>query len=492
MTKFTPTAEQQTIITAAQTTDDNMLISALAGAAKTSTLVLIAEALPKVEMLCLAFNKRIAVEMQERLPANCEAMTLNSLGHRAWSDSIGRRLIVDTKKNYNVLKKQIEKLSDADKSEAWDLFAETLRAIAFAKSCGYVPDGKFERNKRLMNDDKFFAHMEDAPTVVQEKLIRAVMTESIKRAFEGEIDFDDQILMPTVFSASFPRFPLVLIDEAQDLSALNHAMLRKLARKRLIAVGDECQAIYGFRGAHEDSMQLLKQEFSMKEYILSISFRCPKSVVNEALWRAPHMKYPEWAVEGSVSRTESWNAKNLPESAVIICRNNAPLFATAIKLLKNNRYPKLMGNDIGKTLVKIMKKFGDSNMDKDAVHGALDLWVEERLRRSRDEDKVYDQAACMAIFIDQAEDLGGAIAYAEHLFNMSGPIQLMTGHKAKGLEFDDVYFLDEYLVRNRGQDLNLRYVIITRAMQTLTYINSDQFIDEAKQVEETADVRPSF
>jgi superfamily I DNA/RNA helicase len=99
----TPTPEQLAIIEAAQHSTDNLLVSALAGAAKTSTLVLIAEALPDVDILCLAFNKKIATEMQERLPKNCKAMTLNSLGHRTWGDATGRRIRIESSKTYDIV-----------------------------------------------------------------------------------------------------------------------------------------------------------------------------------------------------------------------------------------------------------------------------------------------------------------------------------------------------------------------------------------------------
>src|SRR5690606_36910826 len=102
MTTFTPTEEQAACIEAARSTTDNLIISALAGAAKTSTLVMISEAV-RTPTLCLAFNKRIAAEMKQRLPSHCEAMTLNSLGHRVWGRSIGRRLVVNTRKNYEIL-----------------------------------------------------------------------------------------------------------------------------------------------------------------------------------------------------------------------------------------------------------------------------------------------------------------------------------------------------------------------------------------------------
>jgi ATP-dependent exoDNAse (exonuclease V) beta subunit len=49
----------------------------------------------------------------------------------------------------------------------------------------------------------------------------------------------------------------------------------------------------------------------------------------------------------------------------------------------------------------------------------------------------------------------------------------MTGHKAKGLEFDVVYHLDRHLIRlGEEQEDNLRYVIDTRAKDELYYITS--------------------
>jgi len=479
---MTPTPEQLAIIEAATTTQDNLIVSALAGAAKTSTLVLIAEALPKVAMLCLAFNKKIAVEMTERMPSNCVPMTLNSLGHRVWSQTIGKRLNLDTKKTYSALSKAIEGLPALEKSEAFDLFADTLRAIDNGKTCGYVPTGHFSNAKRLMDDDEFFAWLDEEPTKLQMQLIKSVTLKSIADGMAGTIDFNDQILLPTIFPSAFPKYPLVLVDEAQDLSALNHATLRKLVKTRLIAVGDECQSIYGFRGAHQDSMNLLRETFNMRRLNLTVSFRCPRSVVEAARWRAPAMKYPDWAKQGEVKTLIDWGLGQLTEDAVIICRNNSPIFYMAMTLLKNGKYPQIVGNDIGKNLIKILKKLGPNEMPRDEVLLAIGKWREDKLKKSRAERAVHDQAACLEIFADQGKDLGEAIAYAEHIMNSSGPIRLMTGHKSKGLEFDNVYFLDQHLINmEEQQDQNLRYVIQTRAKVTLTYVQSSDF-EELEEV----------
>jgi DNA helicase-2/ATP-dependent DNA helicase PcrA len=475
---FSPTPEQQAIIQAAKETTDNLLISALAGAAKTSTLVLIAEALPKTSILCLAFNKRIATEMQERLPSTCTSSTLNSLGHRAWGQFLGKRLVVDTKKNYSILSTLVEDLPKREKERVYDIgFADILKMIEYAKVVGYVPDGHFPHSRPLMRDDDFFASWEQLPTELEERLVRDATIVSLTQGMQGKIDFSDQILLPTIFPASFDQYPLVMVDEAQDLSELNHVMLQKIAKRRLIAVGDECQSIYGFRGAHPDSMSQLRATFSMRPLTLSVSFRCPVEVVKAAQWRAPHMQWGPTAKPGLVQDLRDWDTRNIPQVATIICRNNAPLFSIAIRLLRNGRYPQLVGNDLGKSLVKVMKKFGPPTLPREEVYLAIDRWEQEKLAKARSAGRVSDQAECFRVFAEQGEDLSEAIAYAEHLLTSSGPVQLMTIHKSKGLEFPSVYLLDKHLIRtsDNTQEQNLLYVAITRAKEELYYITSEGF-----------------
>lgn len=467
------TDEQLAILTAARSSTDNLLISALAGAAKTSTLVLIAKALGTTSILSLAFNKKIAEEMKERLSANCQPKTLNGLGHQVWMQTIGKRLTLDKDKTYNIVNGLIDAMDDRTKGEFYPVMAETLRAINEAKTAGYMPT-KFGRG--LMNEDELFAWLDEAPTPLQEDIIVAASERSVQLGMEGTIDFNDQILLPTIFTSTFPQFPLVLVDEAQDLSALNHAMLRKIAKKRIIAVGDSCQAIYGFRGAHENSMELLKAEFGMRELTLSVSFRCPVTVVEEARWRAPHMKYPEWAKPGTVTSREAWTIEDIPQESAILCRNNAPLFRTALRFLAAGRFAQLIGNDIGKNMLKILKKFGPGDMPQATVFEKIEAWKELKLLKSRSPDSIHDQAECLALFAEQGPNLSAAIAYAEAIFNSQGPVKLMTIHKAKGLEFENVFILDRHLIRRgRGQEDNLAYVAITRAKQSLTYITTEGF-----------------
>ena len=471
---MTPTAEQLSIIEAVRTTPDNLILTAYAGAAKTTTLVMICEALAGTPMLSLAFNKRIAEEMTKRLPGHVLSSTLNSQGHRIWASACAKRLKLDSGKSGTILKELIGAMKKPHADAVWKEFPEIIRAVSAAKSAGYIPTGKWSHVKSLCTFDEFYDTLDDVlshPTLIDE-----ILNESIRQAYDGTIDFDDQIYMPTLFGGTFPRFPVVCVDEAQDLSPLNHAMLRKFVTKRLIVVGDPYQSIYGFRGAAQNGMDKLKQMFSMRELRLSISFRCPKSVVTVARSRVPDMQYPDWAVDGHVSHLDRWSETNVPDGAAVICRNNAPLFRLALALIRRGRGIQLIGSDIGGRLVKILRKFGDESISQAEVLSQIDQWHTAQVRkRGRETPAISDTAECLTVFAMAGPNLAAAIAHAEHVFAAKGPVLLMTGHKAKGLEFDHVFFLDPFRIGDDDQELNIAYVIQTRAKMSLTHVTMDNF-----------------
>jgi superfamily I DNA/RNA helicase len=80
----------------------------------------------------------------------------------------------------------------------------------------------------------------------------------------------------------------------------------------------------------------------------------------------------------------------------------------------------------------------------------------------------------MRIFADYGETLGQACDYAQHLFKQQGKLTLITGHKAKGLEWDTVYHLDPWIIKSGEQEDNLKYVISTRSKDTLYEIDSKE------------------
>ena len=478
---MTPTPEQESIIEAAKSTSNSIIIEALAGAAKTTTLEMICKALPVQPILCLAFNKRIAEEMKKRLPSHVTVQTMNACGHRIWAAACARRLTLNTKKSYEILKAKIDSLSRSERMEAYDTFGETLKAVGRAKLSGYIPEGRYTHIKRLTTEQ-----IDEEGDGIRWDLVDDVLTESIRLAYEGQIDFDDQIYMPTLFGGTFPRFPLVMVDEAQDLSALNHQMLAKLVNGRLIAVGDPYQSIYGFRGAVQSGMEHLRQRHSMETRTLSTSFRCPKAIVEKARSRAPHMNYPEWAIEGAIHVPTEWTADQVPENAAIICRNNAPLYRLGFSLIRAGRGVSIVGADIGPGLVKVLKKLGPGSMTQGQVFEAIDKWEAERERKAKSKESVADRSECLRVFAEHGNTLDGAVAYAEHLFKSQGTIQLLSGHKAKGLEWNTVYHLDPWRIPSKWakepeeieQERNVEYVITTRAKQDLWLVTMEGFRGE--------------
>jgi hypothetical protein len=312
------------------------------------------------------------------------------------------------------------------------------------------------------------------------------MSESIRQGYEGNIDYDDQIYLPVIFGAPWPKYPLVLCDEVQDLSPINHVMLEKLVHKRVIIVGDPWQSIYGFRGAVANGMRQLVSKFNMHELPLSITFRVPKKGVERAHFRVPHMRAPEWQIDGRIDSLEHWGPECIPDGAAIICRNNAPLFKCGLKLLKAGRSIKLVGMEIGPGLLRIMRKLGPPTLTRNQIGSALDSWLRRELDKAKRIETVYDKYECLEVLClrPDANNLGQAIAFAEDIFKRSGAIQLLSIHKAKGLEFDVVFHLDGWRIPSKWakegteeweQEMNARYVGETRFKREMYLVNMEDF-----------------
>lgn len=463
-----PTSEQSHILSLTTSTSANLLINAYAGTGKTTTLELLERATSTRPILYLVFGSKNAEDARKRMLSTTTVRTANAFGHRVWASSINKALKVDPKKTATILRGIIDETPKRDQGPIWDSYWEVIHGVGMAKSLGYVPEGKFPAAKRLVGQAAFHSSLEESPDDLTADLIDAVLTRSITAAYAGNIDYNDQVYMPGLFGGTFPRFPLVLVDEAQDLNPVNHALLDRAIRHRAIFVGDPWQSIYGFRGAVQGGMAKLAEKFSTTPADLSVSFRCPQAVVEAARWRVPNFK---WIKEGGhVETLRELQANDLPDEASILCRNNAPLFRVAMQLLVAGRSVQVAGSDIGPKLIGILKRLGPEDLSQASVLSAIDDWLAEKTDKGS--TTAGDLADCMKVFAQHGSSLSTAIKYAEHLFAQKGTIRLMTGHKAKGLEFETVYFLDPWLCKDNEQDLNLRYVIQTRSMNNLFEINS--------------------
>lgn len=464
-----PTSEQSHILSLVRDTKSNILINAYAGTGKTTTLEMIERATKQAPILYLCFNRRIADEAKTRMLSTTSVKTFNSIGHTIWSRSIGKNLSLDAKKSQKLLADLIRASPKHVQEVMWSCYWEVISGVAMAKALGYIPEGKFPNGLRLITQGAFHARLEETPDDLSSDLIDEILTRSIQEAYQGKIDFNDQIYMPALFGGTFPQFPLTLVDEAQDLSPVNHSLLERLVKdRRVIAVGDPWQNIYGFRGAEQGGMAKLRERYSMVATDLSVSFRCPSKIVEAARWRVP--KFTASREGGHVEQLKGLSLDLLGPSPTFLCRNNAPLLGLAFRLLSSGRSVSVAGSDVGPKLIALMGKLGADDMGRSATLDSISEWEAER--EDRGSTTAHDLAACMRVFASHGETLAQAILYAQHLFAQKGSVQFMTGHKAKGLEFDEVYFLDPQLCREDEQDLNLKYVITTRSKDKLYFVES--------------------
>jgi superfamily I DNA/RNA helicase len=465
----TPTEEQSIIIHHTKTTTSNLMVNALAGTGKTSTLEMLEGVAKQKPILYLCFNKRNADEATARMLGSTTVRTFNALGHRIWASAIGKGISLDTKKTYNIFKGITDEVKGKEARTMWTVYDQVRQGVETAKAIGYVPEGVFPAATRLASKNAFHTVLDEEPDELASDLIDATLRQSIKLSYDGTIDYNDQVYMSALFGGAYPKFPLTLVDEYQDLNPVNHEMIRKLVgNRRLIGVGDPHQNIYGFRGAKSGGMAEAVRTYATTELDLSISFRCPEAIVRNARWHVPHFKW--FNPGGEVGVRDYHAAADFEPNAVFICRNNAPLFSLAFKLIANGHGINMVGSEIGPRLVTTLKKLGDNDLNRDEANVAVDGWLEAKLAKGS--KTAPDMAECMRIIIRQGSDLGQAIGYAEHLFKQRGAIQLMTGHKSKGLEFPLVYHLDPHLIGEGSQDRNVRYVIQTRSSDRYFEIDS--------------------
>mgnify|MGYP000778329311 CR=1 FL=1 len=107
------------------------------------------------------------------------------------------------------------------------------------------------------------------------------------------MDYDDQMIYAKTILENYPdilahfqdAFPYICVDEAQDTSKIQHAIIQLLARKtgNLFMVGDEDQSIYGFRAAYPDALMQFEQTYPKARVLLmEENYRSTPEIVKAA------------------------------------------------------------------------------------------------------------------------------------------------------------------------------------------------------------------
>ena len=507
-----------------QNASRNLVVTARAGTGKTTTMLEASGRAPESPILFCAFNKDIVKEINTRLAGTgsvTKAQTLHGIGfsivgkyldgvHKAQkferTDYIREAMakwVWETERKRIPLEivRLISKLNEKAR-EILPLATEpgSLEAIADEFDC--EPDAAWRRAGYDM------AFVERCALYAMK--VAAEDVEGIKRT---GIDYADMIFLPVRNGWTFPAYPLVIVDEGQDMSASQLILAQGVLIEggRMVIVGDDRQAIYRFRGADSESLSRLTTELGADTLGLNKTYRCGRSIVSFAAQLVPDFLAGA-EHEGEVVRIYGY--KTLIETAeygdFILSRKNAPLADVALALLRANKRTAIRGRaEFGKPLIDLVKKLADkSNNSVPEFLRRLDAWREREVTRAKaagkDEkvESIEDRAQTIEHLTDGVVGVQELCQRIESLFvddgmGDAGRVLLSSVHKAKGLEADRVFVLRDTLFlrfprmskAQEQEEANLAYVAYTRAKHTLVLVREKERAPELLEPVAAGEVR---
>ena len=338
--------------------NQNLLVLAGAGSGKTRVLVhriawlIQAEGLSPWSILAVTFTNKAAREMRSRIESmlhiGTQGMwvgTFHGLAHRLlkahWQEA-------GLPQNFQIL----------DSDDQLRLVKRICRERELDESRWPPRQAQWYINSQ--KDEGLRAdHIEAAPSDPY-----ACTMLQIYRAYEqacergGMVDFAELLLRshelwlkkPEVLQHYQGRFRHILVDEFQDTNTIQYAWLRVLASNTIpiVAVGDDDQSIYGWRGAKIENIQRFSDDFApVKTVRLEQNYRSTSTILQAAnavithnvnrlgkeLWTAGEQGEPITLYAGFneqdearfiVERIEQWVSDgNTRSSAAILYRSNA-------------------------------------------------------------------------------------------------------------------------------------------------------------------------
>lgn len=275
-----------------------VLVLAGAGSGKTRTLVyrvawLLSQGVQPWEILLLTFTNKAAREMLERV----EGLT-GVASHKFWGGTFhhfGQRVLrvhgerIGLEKNFNIL----------DASEAESLLGEVIR-----ERDGYFLKDKSNPKVGVIFDIISYARNTCRPLgdVIKSNyyhfehlvdLISGFYTEYQARKFSRQVlDYDDllECLLKLfrehgeVAQAYQERFKCILVDEYQDTNKIQSEIIETLGVKhQIMAVGDDAQCIYTWRGADFENIMTFPQRHpGAKIYKIETNYRSTPEILEFA------------------------------------------------------------------------------------------------------------------------------------------------------------------------------------------------------------------
>lgn len=467
-------------------TDNNIILSAVAGSGKSFSLLHLI-GLCKSRALLLSFNKSIQEEMQEKLEnakyPQGKAITIHSLGLNAIKQS-GKSVRIQKGKKWSLVR-EFEKTDSLTNHTSKKRF-----------EIGRILADMYDVSRLFLTTDydKIYFYADSMGKIMKpiDRIFWKQFQKNIADSYKSNsmiIDFIDMLYYPVIHNLEIPAYASYLfVDEAQDLNLLQHRIIQKIISQDYITkwavAGDANQSIYSFAGAISNSMQDFENNYeNVVKLPLDICYRCSKKIIQEANKVYPVMK--EFKEEEGIVETIT-DPKLIKDSSMVVCRNSSGLFYLYFVLLSLNKPSYIEGNDIKLRITTILNPYKYSK-----VRIALNnLYLElEDLQGNKEKNsfKIFNiendikiiNILCSYLNCGN-ENVKIVLDKLEGLFvKKENAIILCTIHKSKGLESNVVYFLNQNLVPSKyavtreqlKQEKNLRYIAITRAKKELYYLD---------------------
>ena len=224
-------------------------------------------------IMAVTFTNRAATEMWERI------VSLSSGGEELVPMRVGtfHRLSLDLLREY--APEQLGAI--ADRGEARTVLQEAIADI----------DTETSVDDALSQISLCKATGQEIPDITDTELHTIYTNYQHRLTTYGLMDFDDillilhNVLSGDILQTVQARFSHILVDEFQDVNAVQYALVQKLAGdgSGLFVIGDPDQAIYGFRGASAGYFAQLKADYpGSNEVILQHTYRSTPQIISAA------------------------------------------------------------------------------------------------------------------------------------------------------------------------------------------------------------------
>lgn len=507
--EFTPSPYQEKIFENIVHGTSNMVINAVAGSGKSTTIVNALKLIPEdMKVLFIAFNKDIVESLKQKVGEknNVHITTYHSLGYSILIEKLKNKPVLDEYK----YRTYIRTISGNFLLNEPDLMSYSERIMYNRNVEKLVDYGRFNLCQSVKEMEKIVEKYNI--NIIRNECEVAVDVLKWGKENLDVIDYTDMVWIPYELDLKTMKhkYNWIFVDEAQDSSPVQQELFKKCFKRgaRFCAVGDSSQCINAWAGADVEAFNKFLKMPNTKQYELPISYRCPVKVIEEAKKFVPNIQYKEGAVDGEIKYdVDPYSPK---AGDMVLCRNTYPLIRLYMDFLRINKKAYIRGKDIGDSLIETINLYKgvDLMLNKSLMNYGLfrNLYEElfkrvERLAQQTNmsEEEVYLSAPIMDFYdtIASLETLSDNLVYTDDLiskiraiFNDGGEgVCLSTIHKAKGLEADNVFILAKSLMPSIYahqeweivSEENLEYVAITRAKKTLQYIDEDKFKIERNQ-----------